>query len=193
MMPSVHISKFVRRQTAESPYSHWTIDDATLIARVVRSASIGWCKPGYRDGVMLVQIPVDGLYSSVTQLKEGDLLIGQYLPRQKGEEPRKSSFVIGDKTPAKRVDVVLYSHAVLAENNEQDSDADYEIISVNASPTNEEIPLSVGTLIANHFELSGGTSTKMNDSEFVSALRNSVMFWKDKALVAPAVLAKRVK
>jgi hypothetical protein len=41
------------------------------------------------------------------------------------------------------------------------------------------------TLIANHFELSGGTATKMTDSEFVASLKESVMYWKDKVMVQP--------
>jgi hypothetical protein len=41
------------------------------------------------------------------------------------------------------------------------------------------------TLIANHFELDGGTATGMSPEEFEWALRESVLFWKDKALLAP--------
>jgi hypothetical protein len=87
--------------------------------------------------------------------------------------------------PAVRVDIVLYRHDVLAENKENETDAEWEIVSVNASPTLEETPISTGTLIANHLQLSGGTSTNMTDSEFVTLLRKSVEFWGDKANVAP--------
>ena len=59
----------------------------------------------------------------------------------------------------------------LAEKNETESDADFELVSVNASPTDEETPMTPGTLMANHFELSGGTATRMTDGEFVTLRR----------------------
>jgi len=81
------------------------------------------------------------------------------------------------------VDVVLYRKDVLAENKENTTDAEWEIVSINASPEEGELPIMPDTLIANHFQLSGGTATNMSDSEFVEALKKSVLYWKDKALV----------
>jgi hypothetical protein len=112
--------------------------------------------------------------------------VGEYKARRDGEDPRKSTYALtGSKMPARSVYVVLYSHAVLAEGNENETDADYEIVSVNASPTEEEAPIPTGALIANHLGLSGGTKTNMTDAEFVALLRKSVEYWKDKALAAP--------
>ena len=45
--------------------------------------------------------------------------------------------------------------------------------------------MSVGTMLANHFQFSGGTETKMSDAKFIAALRKSAEYWKDKALVRP--------
>jgi hypothetical protein len=150
-------------------------------------------KPGYRNGVVLVPVPTTykeqpAFYSNIVQLKEGDVLAGEFKPRHPGEKPRKSTYVVGgQKMPAKSVEIVLYHKDVLAEGNERSSDADWEIISINASPFEEgmEIPMSPGTLMSNHFQLSGGTATHMTDSDFVNALRKSVLFWKDKANAAP--------
>ena len=72
------------------------------------------------------------------------------------------------------------------ENGEASSDAEWEIIAVNAHITNEEVPIQPNTLIANHFQLDGGTATGMSAVEFEEALRKSVLFWKDKAMVSPA-------
>jgi hypothetical protein len=133
-----------------------------------------------------VPIPPSDFFSSTVLLKDGDKLVGEYKARKAGEEPRKSTFVVGgQKMPAKRVDVVLYAHHVLAENKENDTDADFEIVSINASPDEIEQPIPTGALIANHFGLSGGTSTQMTDGEFVALLRKSVLYWKDKAQAAP--------
>lgn len=180
----IHINSIVRRQTPLSGFSHWDLSDEELLARIVRN--FDKAAKGYKDGVVLVPVEPDGFYSSIVQLQAGDILIGQYTARKANEEPRKSSYSMrGNKMPAKRVDIVLYRHDVLAENNEHESDADWEIVSVNAASTVDETPIATGTLIANHLQLSGGTSTNMTDSEFVALLRKSVEFWKDKANVAP--------
>jgi hypothetical protein len=181
---SIHITNFVRRQTKESGFSHWEISDEELLARI--QDNFHNLHVGYREGVVLVPVPPEGFFSGIVQLKEGDQLVGEYKARKEGEEPRKSTYVVGgQKIPARSVYIVLYSHAVLAEKNEQESDADWEIVSVNASPTEEEPPIPTGALIANHLELSGGTATNMTDAEFVALLRKSVLFWKDKALACP--------
>lgn len=184
----IHITKFVRRQTESSPFSHWTLTDEELLNRIHRNFARR--KSGYRDGVVLVPVEPDGFFCSIVQLQPCDLLVGEYKARRENEEPRKSTYAVrGKKLPAQSVDVVLYSHGVLAEKNENETDADWEIVSVNANPTVDEVPISPGTLIANHLELSGGTATKMTDAEFVAALRKSVEYWKDKANLAPWHLA----
>jgi hypothetical protein len=180
----IAISDFVRRQTEKSQFSHWTLFDDELIALV--ESNFSKAKKGYRDGVCLVPVPPKGFYSSVVKLEPGDKLAGVYEARKEGETPRKSVFSVKrNKLPAVSVDIVLYSHETLAENNEQSCDADWEIISINASPTEDEMPIPTGALIANHLKLSGGTDTKMSDSDFVALLRKSVEFWSDKALCSP--------
>jgi hypothetical protein len=180
----IAISNFVRRQTQESQFSHWILSDAELIALV--EANFAKAKNGYRNGVCLVPVNPQGFYSSVVKLEPGDKLAGVYEARKEGEEPRKSVYSIKrNKIPAVSVDIVLYSHETLAENNEQSCDAEWEIISVNASPTEGEMPIPTGALIANHLQLSGGTKTNMSNDEFVALLRKSVEFWSDKALSSP--------
>ena len=180
----IAISNFVRRQTEDSEFSHWTCSDDALLLLIYQNFDNK--KAGYRDGVVLVPVPSEGFYSSVVQLKAGDALEGQYKARKEGEKPRKSVFATTrQKMPAKRVDVVLYRHDVLVENNEHSCDADWEVISVNAGPTEHEMPIPTGALIANHLQLSGGTATNMTDSEFVALLRKSVEFWSDKAMCCP--------
>lgn len=195
-MSSIHITKFVRRQTPQSGFSHWTISDDELISRVVEG--LPNAKRGYRDGVLLVPVKPDGFFAGIVQLKPGDKLVGEYKARREGEDPRKSTYALdGVKMPAVSVYVVLYAHDVLTEKNENETDADFEIVSVNANVTEEEAPIPTGALIANHLGLSGGTDTKMTDSEFVALLRKSMEFWKDKALACPqelkdAVVANRL-
>lgn len=183
-MTPFHITNFVRRQSPQSGYSHWEISDEEFLARLQRNFFKR--KDGYRDGVILVPVEPEGFFSGIVQLQEGDKLVGEYKARRPGEDPRKSSYSLtGKKIPAKSVWIVLYNHDVLIEKNENESDAEWEVVSVNASPTEDEPPIPTGALIANHLGLSGGTDTKMSDADFVALLRKSVEFWKDKALACP--------
>lgn len=177
----IAFNNFARRQTETSPFSHWAVFDDVVVSRV--QENFGKAKPGYRDGVILVPVDPEGFFSSVIQLKAGDKLEGEFKARREGEDPRKTLHAKGQKLPAKAVDVVLYRKDVLAENKDNSTDADWEIISVNASPETGDVPIQPETLIANHFQLSGGTATNMTDSEFVAALKTSVLYWKDKAMV----------
>lgn len=182
-MPTFAISDFVRRQTKKSRFSHFEGSYIELLALV--EDNFNKAKPGYRDGVCLVPVPSENFFTGVVQLKEGDKLKGVFAPRYPGEKPRKSTWLSGgDKIPAKQVDIVLYRSDVLSENNSRSSNADWEIISINASPIEgEEVPIPVGSLLANHFNLSGGTATNMSNDEFVETLRKSVLWWQDKTFL----------
>lgn len=209
MKPTIAVSSFVRRQTPESRFSHFSGSWDELITRV--AAKFDRAVPGYRGGVVLVPVESEGFFSATVLLQEGDKFAGVYEARQPGEQPRKATGVVGgQKMPARRVQIVLYSRGALAENNENTPGscgsactgatcracdgttfADWEVISVNATPTDEDEPMPVGTLMHNHFHVEGsndgGTSTGMSDAEFVAALRRSHAYWKDKASIAPKV------
>jgi len=166
---------FATRQTADSQFTHWTISEEELIQRIIDGFPN--MEKGYRNGVILIPINPEGFFSSIVQLNAGDSFHGELSARQEGEDPRKHFYVIGDKVPAHSVKVVLYNKEVLAENDENRSDAEWEIISVNSSPNEEDVPIPVDALIYNHLGLSGGTASNMTDEEFVIQLRKSVVFW----------------
>lgn len=180
---NIAINSFVKRQTSESPYSHYAGTEEQLLRAI--EINFDRAKPGYRDGVILVSVPPYGFYTGLVTLESGDELTGSYSSRVPGEEPRKHLFVkrVTGKMPAKAVDIVLYRHDVLAENNEADTDADWEVVSINARPSLEEQPIEPMTLIYNHFELSGGTKTNLSSEEFVIKLKESVLYWKDKSFI----------
>lgn len=179
----IGISDFVRRQTAESEFTHYEGTFETI--RDLALQNFDKAVPGYRDGVCLVPVPPGGFFCGLVTLKEGDELVGTYKARRPGEEPRKEVRVRGgSKTPAKSVMVILYHREVLAEGGEDQTGCDWDIVSINGSPVEEAPPIAPMTLIANHFQLDGGTATGMSPEQFEVALRESVLFWKDKALVA---------
>jgi hypothetical protein len=180
---TVAINPFVRRQTKESIFSYTTLPDAELINRVRDNLKRG--KVGYRNGVFLVPVPPDGFFSAVITLESGDYLGGAFEPRRDGELAQKQFYALAPKQEAVKVDVVIYRHDVLAENNERSSDAFFEIVSINAYPTEEESPITPEALMANFFRDPGASDTQMSDSEFVGALRKSRDYWRDKTMTAP--------
>jgi len=94
-----------------------------------------------------------------------------------------SDYTRFQKTPCKAVDIVLYRKDVLEEGNEQTTGADWDIISINGRITEEDAPIHPDTLIANHFQLSGGTATNMTPEKFEKQLRISTLYWKNKAML----------
>ena len=186
-MTTIGINEFVTRQTATSEFTHYEGDGGLERVAELAQDSFHQAKPGYRDGVVLVPVAPEHFFCGVVQLKEGDELVGRYEARRPGEEPRKKVWArrVAGKQACLHVDVVLYRRDVLEENGEECTGCDWDVISVNGRVTDEEAPIAPETLIANHFELDGGTPTGMSAEEFEKALRTSVMYWKDKALLAP--------
>jgi hypothetical protein len=88
---------------------------------------------------------------------------------------------------AKNVSIILYSHDTLLENDgEAESDCDYEIVTVlpHQAEYGQTEPMTPETLMANHFEVSGGTPTNMTPEQFQEALEFSFLYWRDKAMIA---------
>ena len=175
---------FVLRQTEDSPLSHYAGNMDDLPGMV--HTNFDNQTQGYREGVILVSISPKGFFSGVVTLVEGSELTGSFKSRREGEAPRKQILATGaSKLPARKVDIVLYRSDVLAEGKDnalEPSSDNWEIISVNASPTEGEVPIAPMTLMHNHFGSSGGTDTNMSDAEFVEALREGFEFWSDKAM-----------
>ena len=188
----VHLNTFCSdRQTEESPLTHWEVSNTRLIELAEAEVEAGRTKAGYRDGVVLVSVDPAGFKTGVVELENGDKLIGEFKSRREGEDPRSSIIVyrkelfslVDSKQSVKIVEVVLYSHSVLAEGNENETDADYEIVSVNGHPTNEPAPIAPETLMHNHFGSDGGTDTGMTAEQFEAAMKESFNYWKNKAML----------
>lgn len=172
---------FAKRQTPESRFSHFEGTEQELLELVFDNFFDG--KEGYRDGVWLITVPHDRFKSGIVRLEEGDTLSGTFEARQEGETPRKVVTTSGrKKLPARHVEIVLYRRDVLEEDPNYTASADWEVISINASPDNCSVPVPPTALIANHFGMSGGTATGYSPAEFEQALKESVMFWHDKAM-----------
>lgn len=209
-MTTIGVNTFVTRQTTYSEFTHFEGDGGFERIAELALEHFDKATPGYRDGVVLVPVPPEDFYCGVVTLKEGDRLVGRYEARREGEEPRQEVRVVRERTrragprmieqgyhpsweapmkgagkePCRHVDVVLYRRDVLEGNGEECTGCDWDIVSINGRLTDEEAPIAPMTLIANHFELDGGTPTGMSPEQFEKALRKSILYWKNKALLA---------
>jgi hypothetical protein len=169
----------VKRQTKESRFSYWEWTWEEL-EELVRS-HFDERTPGYRDGVVLVPVPPQGFYSAIVELHTGDSLRTEYIGRTPTEEPAMVTTVNGRaKTPAGSVNVVLYRADVLDEDNDRSTDADWEIISINASPDHESIPMHPLTMARNELHLEGGTQGTYSKDEYM----RSIIYWSKHAMVS---------
>ena len=174
--------------TPSSGFSYYTKSWEELQELV--AAQLSSVVPGYREGVVCVNIPDAGDFrSTLHNLQEGDIFTGEYVSRMPGEEPRKQLFVLGEPDVAVSAQVILYSSVLLADegnNSLPPEEGNWEIVTILASAENlegaEPMPMPPDTLIANHFQMSGGTDTQMSDSEFVESLHISTEYWKSRAL-----------
>jgi len=76
------------------------------------------------------------------------------------------------------VDLILYRHDVLAENDEHSTDAEWELISIHSVPVGvDKLPMGPVTMMRNQLELPGGTKAYYSSEEWAEAVR----FWQQYA------------
>jgi hypothetical protein len=174
-MTKIAVNEFVKRQVPESRFSHFAGTWDELVALV--ELHFGEAKPGYKDGILLVPVPPEGFFSGVVELSEDTPLRAEFAARRKGEEPYLQVVAVGgDKLPAKMVEVVLYRHDVLG--SDASTDAEYEIVSVNARPTEEPEPQTPVAMARNFLELAGGTKAEYSAEDFA----RSIIYWSKRAM-----------
>jgi len=184
----VVVNKFAYRHTLNSSFSFYlgSFEEVAALAQKHFENQ----QPGYRDGVITVNVPAEGFYAGIVKLKEGDKLAGEFKSRSQGEPPRQHHEAVNrGKMPAVAVELALYTSQVLAEDGDNDlepREGSWEIVSINASPVEGPQPIEPRVLLYNHFGIAGGTKTNMTDEELVAQLAISVPFWVDKTNASSA-------
>ena len=169
-MTMIKTNEFATRHTADSKFSHfegtWEQLEALVTEHFAEAA------PGYRDGVVLVPVPVDGFFTPVVPLEEGMELRSVFEPRREGEAPFVQTTVkgVGEKSPAKGVSIVLYHHDVLQEDDGASTDAEWEIVSIQARVTEGEEPMHPYTMARNFLHMDGGTKGEFSAEDFAQAI-----------------------
>ena len=173
----IGVNKFCLRQTPESRFSHFDGTWEALVHKV--EEYFGDAKPGYRDGVVLVSVPPEGFFSGVVEVTTETPLKATFERRHEGEDAFVQVVAVnGQKLPAKAVDIVLYRKDVLAADGDETSGAEWDIISINARPTEGEEPAHPVAMARNFLGLPGGTKVEYTAQQFAEA----VMYWSHRAM-----------
>jgi hypothetical protein len=176
----IKASQFVKRQTPQSEFSHYN-GSWEEVEQLVED-HFDQAKPGYRDGVILVNVPPAGFFSSLVKMTADLELETVFAPRREGEPPYQKTIAYGKKSPATAVTIVLYQKEVLEQDELNTADltgADWEIVSVNAHCLEvDEIPMHPLTMARNQFadrpEGQGGTKANYSADQFAE----SILFWQ---------------
>ncbi len=177
--PQIHVNPFVCRQIASSPFSHF--DGPFEAVAVLASQHFEEGHQGYREGVWIVPVPPDKFFSAVVRVTPKTPLVAVFAARRQDEAPfiqvqAKES----PKLPAKAVELVLYRHDVLAADASTSKPGEWELISINARPTEAPEPIMPVAMMRNFQGLPGGTKATYTAEEFAESIR----YWMDKAMAA---------
>lgn len=189
-MRQIEVNEFATRHTPDSKFSHFegTWDELAALTW----AFMDDAKPGYRQGVMLVPVPADRFMTSIVKVGPETPLEATFVSRQEGEEKHLGTISRnGKKQQAKYVEIVVYGLSVLQETTPSESGAPWQIISINASPTESEVPFAPIARARNILGMKGGTDAKLEDKtklelvEMIVDMARATMFWSQHVMVEP--------
>lgn len=168
------VNALTLRQTAESKYSHFSGSTNELLELV--SHGFNFAKE-VRDGVASVPVPPEKFFSGVVEVTPDTPLRTVFSVRRKGEDPYVQVEALGGKKlPAKVVEIICYRHDVLG--SDASTDAEWEVVSINARPTDEPEPPTPVAMARNFLELPGGTKATYSAEEFA----RSIIYWSRRAM-----------
>ena len=184
-MKKVAVNDFVRRQvigTGKTYSSNLTF--AEIADHAEAQMASGNYKDGYRDGIRIVSGSAEiakHFICPFTKIDNKTELKAEVVKRK----PDEGSYIQirainADPLPTGKVEFILYSHDVLAENNEQTTDAEWELISIHAFPEGvDHLPMGPVTMMRNQLEQPGGTKAHYASAEWAESVR----FWQQYAAV----------
>ena len=130
--------------------------------------------------VVLVSVPAEGFVCGTVKVKPHTKLEAELHRRQPHEDPYVRVAAHGAPEPAEHAKIVLYSKEALLENDgKRTGDSDWEIVSIIASPVENE-PMDPLTMARNMLEKPGGTPVDYSAEEFARA----VYYWSQRAKAA---------
>ena len=177
------MNTYARRHTAESRFSHFAGDEAELLSLVVAAMEEEDWEPSISngepmDGVVLVNVPPIGFFSGVVEVTHETELVATFGSRFPGEAPYIQVQAVGEKLPAHAVQVCIYRHDILGD--EASTDAEWEIVSINARPTLAPEPPTPMAMARNMLGMEGGTQREYSAEDFAKA----IVYWSTRAMRA---------
>jgi hypothetical protein len=125
------------------------------------------------DRVCVVPVPVSGFYCPMVAVDLATNLEAEVMKRRPDEESYVRVTANGPEIEAKFVKVVLYSaQTLIDEKEERSGDFDWEIISLMASPVENE-PVPPQTMARNQLGMKGGSPRQYTSEEWA----RSVWYW----------------
>ncbi|MFQ6611028.1 MAG: DUF3228 family protein [Fidelibacterota bacterium] len=184
-MESVAVNQFVTRQVKGSGKS-WTegLTFEEIAEHAQDQLNNGRFAEGYRKGVVLVEVAdhlLKYFFSPMIKITENTPLTAEVHRRREFEEPYiRVRARDGELMKTKKVELILYHHDVLAENDEDETEADWELIAFNTIPEGiEHMPMGPVTMMRNQLELPGGTAAYYSSEEWAKSVR----FWQRYAML----------
>ena len=185
----VAVNNFVRRQIKKSGKTYSDELSFEFFAKHAEKKLMNDdFENGYRDGVAVVKLDkvyVHKVFCPYVKITKNSKLIAKYIKRRPEEEPYiQVRSLNGKPLKAGSVSLILYRHDVLVENNENTTNADWELISINAIPKGEnKMPIGPVTMMRNQLGLHGGTKAEYSSKEWAYAIR----FWQKYAAIEPNI------
>lgn len=183
-LPLVGVIDFARRQTPESKYNHFDGGWEELVSLVNDHWEHRRISPHNPD-VSLVPMPASLLprfFTSIVTITPDTPLKATFAPRAEGEAPFVQISAPGfAKGHAKRVEIIVYSHKILAADGDapEPQTAEHYIVSINAYTSEDEEPIHPMTMARNLLGLKGGTQPPIpyTAEEFAQA----IVYWGQHA------------
>ncbi len=182
-MPTIAWSDFALEYSREgtgNSYSTLSNDDVLKLVQ----ENWGLRRPGAGETdtnrKVLVPVPCEGMFCSPrAEIVVGLPIKARVVRRQAGEDPYIETYITPEDaesfgvkpTPAKRCDIVCYSVEALLENDgKRSSDAEWEIVTILAYPTDAEEPMPPLTMSRNYLNKPGGTYGEYSAKEFAESI-----------------------
>jgi len=183
----VEVNDFVKRQIEGSGKTYsksMTFDEIAKHAE--EQMAIDVFSLGYREGVRVVDADdsiINNFICPFVLIKQDTILTSKLVKRQKHEEPYIQIRALnGELLKTSKVELILYSNDVLKEKDENTTDAEWELISINSIPEGvEKMPIGPVTMMRNQLNLDGGTKAYYSSNEWA----NSVRFYQQYAILEP--------
>lgn len=171
----VGLNELARRQTAKSRFSHFAGTEADLTR--IAGQCLPHAKPGSRDGVLRVPVPIMGFFAGVVTVTDRTPLAAAWVRRAAGEDPYITFSAPGaQKPPARAVELIVYRRDILLAGGRASTDRTWEIVSINARPLGDSLaeePPHPVAMARNYLGRPGGTLTPYTVEQFTE----SVLYW----------------